>query len=321
MHYAAGFLTLLGANGPALLVASLLCGILLGPAAAAAYHALPVSAFLLTLGSFLAAGLSTSGEKTSPRLTLMCCLWAGFAVPALAAAAMHLLPLDPRLEIGVLLAALAPPVGSAAAIAAMLGLIPRLALVCSVTLTLLSPLLLPALSVVFSTGFSVDVTPLVLRLVAIVVTAAAIAALILRFRTWTTPLLPDARAAAGIAVLGLIIIGVTTTHNLAQQWQIDAGRVTTFVVAAVCANLVTCAVSALLFAGFGRTAALTVGLVSGNRNITLAWAAASATLPPIAQTYVAASVVPILLLPLVLKWLLKTRSAQKIRTANQPSAT
>jgi ACR3 family arsenite transporter len=45
----------------------------------------------------------------------------------------------------------------------------------------------------------------------------------------------------------------------------------------------------------------TIGLVSGNRNVTLAWAAASFGLPPLAEGYVAACVIPVLALPLIVK--------------------
>ena len=42
-----------------------------------------------------------------------------------------------------------------------------------------------------------------------------------------------------------------------------------------------------------------MGLVSGNRNVTLAWAAGGFILPAPAQEYLAACVIPVLALPLV----------------------
>lgn len=51
-------LTAIGRHGPALLVLSLLLGASVAPLATAAYQVLPLSAFLLTLGSFLTAGLA-----------------------------------------------------------------------------------------------------------------------------------------------------------------------------------------------------------------------------------------------------------------------
>jgi arsenite transporter len=71
--------------------------------------------------------------------------------------------------------------------------------------------------------------------------------------------------------------------------------------AAIAVSIGLCALSALAFSGFGLKLAGTIGLVSGNRNVTLAWAAASFGLPPLAEGYVAACVVPVLALPLAVK--------------------
>jgi hypothetical protein len=51
----------------------------------------------------------------------------------------------------------------------------------------------------------------------------------------------------------------------------------------------------------GRQEALTIGLLSGNRNVTLVWAVAGSSLPWDAQAYLAVCVVPILALLLVIK--------------------
>jgi hypothetical protein len=52
---------------------------------------------------------------------------------------------------------------------------------------------------------------------------------------------------------------------------------------------------------WGRKEALTIGLVTGNRNVTLAWAIAGSALPPAAEAFVVAAVVPVLVLPLAVK--------------------
>jgi arsenite transporter len=53
-------LSALGGQGPILLVISLCAGVFIHPLAHFGYSLLPVSAFLLTLGSFLTAGLAPS---------------------------------------------------------------------------------------------------------------------------------------------------------------------------------------------------------------------------------------------------------------------
>ena len=61
---------------------------------------------------------------------------------------------------------------------------------------------------------------------------------------------------------------------------------------------------AVLFAPWGRLRALTVGLVSGNRSVTLAWAAAGPGLMayPQVELYLALSVFPIFMLPALTRW-------------------
>src|SRR5712671_4033161 len=133
-------LSALGAQGPILLVVSLCAGLIVHPLAHWGYDLLPVSAFLLTLGSFLTAGLSPSEAEIRLPLMALVLAWVGLALPLAAAILLSFVPLDPALRAGVLLSLLAPPVGSAAAIAGMLGLRPRLALLASIALTILTPI-------------------------------------------------------------------------------------------------------------------------------------------------------------------------------------
>src|SRR6266852_6297285 len=269
-------LSALGGKGPVLLVVSLCVGVLIHPLAHFGYSLLPLSAFLLTLGSFLAAGLAPAESKIGIPLIGVVLAWVGVALPMAAAGLLSFVPLDPSLRAGVLLSLLAPPVGSAAAIAAMLGLQSRLALLVSIALTLLAPISIP--------GF-----------------AAVVAYLSLRFRQVLTPVLPDQRAATGVAVIGLIIVGLATSQGIQTQWHSNPARFEEMLAAAIAANFGLCALGALVFARLGLQTAGTIGLVSGNRNVTLAWAAASFGLPPLAEGYVAACVIPVLALPLIVR--------------------
>jgi hypothetical protein len=123
----------------------------------------------------------------------------------------------------------------------------------------------------------------------------------LRFRQVLTPILPDQRAATGVAVIGLVLVGLATSQGIQTHWHSNPARFEEMLVAAIATNFGLCAVAALVFSGLGLRVAGTIGLVSGNRNVTLAWAAASFGLPPLAEGYVAACVVPVLALPLIVK--------------------
>ena len=214
---------------------------------------------------------------------------------------------------GVLLSVLAPPVGSAAAIAAILGLQPRLALIVSIVLTILAPLSMPLLASMLGSEITLDMYFIAKRLIIIIGTAGAIAAIALRWRKQTSWVLPNSEAAAGVAVIGLVIVGLATTDGIRASWRMDAHLLLEYAVAAILVNVAITLLSAGLFTATGFKNACTIGLVSGNRNVTLAWAAARGTLSTFTEAYVAACVIPILSLPLIIKGsfvLLKTVRAR-----------
>jgi ACR3 family arsenite transporter len=294
-------LSALGGQGPILLVISLCAGVLIHPLAHFGYSLLPVSAFLLTLGSFLTAGLAPSEVRIRISVIGVVLVWVGVALPLAAAALLSFIPLDPSLRAGVLLSLLAPPVGSAAAISAMLGLQARLALLVSIVLTLLAPVSIPCFATVLGLGIAFDMSALAIRLFSIIGVAALVAFAALRFRQTLIPILPDQRAATGVAVVGLIIVGLATSQGVQTHWGSNPARFEEMLAAAIATNFGVSALAALVFSGLGLQMAGTIGLVSGNRNVTLAWAAASFGLPPLAEGYVAACVIPVLALPLIVK--------------------
>ncbi|WP_262273271.1 hypothetical protein [Microvirga yunnanensis] len=313
MRFLGQGLACIGRRGPALLVLSLALGAAFAPLAAAAYQALPISAFLLTLGSFLSASLAPAEKAVGWRRILLALVWVAVGVPLLAAAIVFQLHLDPALEAGVVLSVLAPPVGSAAAIAVMLGLQPRLALVASLALTLAAPLSMPAFATALGVNMAVDMPHLAWRLAIIIGSAAALAQAARHWRSRIRAILPDQTAAAGVAVVGLMIVGLATMSGIRTHWVTDRSAFTVFALAAVGVNLAAGGVGSLLFAAWGAKNAFTIGLVSGNRNVTLAWAAAGTTLPAATEAYVAACVLPVLALPLVVKGVIGAR-ARLVRT-------
>jgi hypothetical protein len=290
-----------GRHGPILLVLSLVSGTAAPGLAAIAHAILPMSAFLLTLGSFLTAGLSPPENAVRLRLTVATVAWAGLGVPLLTSVGLFLAHFGTDTQSGVLLSVLAPPVGSAAAIAAILGLQPRLALIVSIVLTILAPLSMPLLAKILGIEITLDMFFIAKRLTFIIGAAGVIAAVALRWRRQTAWVLPDSAAAAGVAVIGLVIVGLATTDGIRASWHTDAHLFLEYAIAAVMVNAAITVLSAGLFTNTGFKNACTIGLVSGNRNVTLAWAAAGGTLSTFTEAYVAACVIPILSLPLVIK--------------------
>jgi predicted Na+-dependent transporter len=301
-------LSTIGRHGPALLVLSLVLGAAIAPLATAAYQVLPLSAFLLTLGSFLTAGLAPPEKGLGWRRLVLALAWIGVGVPLIAAAIVLPLHLDPALQAGVILSVLAPPVGIAAAIAAILGLQPRLALMASIALTLVAPLSMPAFATLLGVNVSIDMAHLAWRLALIIGLAAVLAQMARHWRSRVEAVLPDQSAAAGVAVVGLVIVGLAMMSGIRAHWATDPDAFSLFIAAAIGVNLGAGLIGAILFASWGAKDAFTVSLVSGNRNVTLAWAAAGSTLPMATEAYVAACVLPVLAMPLAIKGVLAARS-------------
>jgi predicted Na+-dependent transporter len=215
------------------------------------------------------------------------------------------LPPDPDLTVGILLCALAPPVGSAAAIAAMLGLSAPLALLATVVSTLAAPFYLPPLAVVLA-GAELAVDPISLSLrLGLIVGGAAVASWVLRRFAghWVTA---NPNAMTGIAVLGLILVAIGAMRGMRDQILAAPGQAAMLLGLAFVINLGLQVAGAALFGATNRIRALTVGLVSGNRNITLVWAAAAPFLAdrPKVELFLAMSVFPIFMLPALTRRLL-----------------
>jgi ACR3 family arsenite transporter len=261
---------------------------------------LPAAAFFLTLGSFVSAGLSKP-EATGIGRTVISLAWILVLYPALAMVALSVAGLEPAFAFGMLLAIVAPPIGSAAAISAMLEMRPRLALILSIAPTVVAPLTIPIGLALFGSPASTDLLSLIVRLSVIIGAAAAISAFVLRFRRKSLCFIPDATAAAGLSVVGLVLVGLLAAAHARLLYELDTGMFVTAMGGAFALNIVGCVIGSAAFAVWGRKEALTIGLVTGNRNVTLAWAIAGSALPPAAEAFVVAAVVPVLVLPLAVK--------------------
>src|SRR5258708_3038653 len=131
--------------------------------------------------------------------------WTTFGVPLVMLGIVHLVQPKAGLAQGIMLCMLAPPVGSAAAIAAMLGLSASLSLLATVAATILSPLYLPLLANWFA-GYQLDIDPVAMtvRLLLIVGGAWVCATLLRRYAgRFVTG---DPHAMTAYAAPGLILL-------------------------------------------------------------------------------------------------------------------
>jgi predicted Na+-dependent transporter len=288
-----------GRHGPLLLFGGVLIGLVAPPLAEAARPLLGLAVFVFTLGAFLKVDVASFRGETTRRAWVMGVLvWTTFGVPLAMLVLVRLLEPEPMLVLGMLLCMLAPPVGSAAAIAAMLGLSAPLALLATVAATLLSPLYLPPLaSGLLGYDLQIDPVDMAARLLLIVGGACLCATLLRRFAGRFVTENPHAMT--GVAVLGLILVAIGAMRGMQVYFVEQPREVARMFVLAFAVNAGFQALGTLLFWPAGRLRALSVGLVSGNRNVTLVWAAAGASLvgAPEVELYLAMSVFPIFMMP------------------------
>lgn len=115
-------LSFAGRHGPAILFVGVLLGLAEPALAEAAKPLMGVAVFVFTLGAFLKVdGTSFRAELARPRRLGLHLLWVVAGVPLATWGLLHGLPLPQGVRTGALLCMLGPPVGSAAAMAAMLA--------------------------------------------------------------------------------------------------------------------------------------------------------------------------------------------------------
>lgn len=312
-----------GRHGPIFLFLGALVGLIAPPLAEAARPLLGFAVFLFTLGAFLKVdGPAFRLELHAPARLGAALLWATFGVPLAALGLTWLLQPDRAIEQGFLLCMLAPPTGSAAAVAAMLGLEAPLALFATVAATALSPFYLPPLAAAW-TGQALHIDPLAMAVrLGVIVGGAALSAALLR-RCAGRFVSANPHAMTGVAVVGLILVAIGAMRGMQEIVLSRPAQVIAWLALAFAVNAGFQIIGAALFAAGGRARALTVGLVSGNRNVTLAWAAADAALAhhPEVELYFAVSVLPIFMLPALSEAIVRRllRGEARSRAANQPS--
>ena len=301
MSGAENLLARAGRNGPALLCGGVMVGLVAPALAELARPLMGLAVFIFMLGAFLKVDAPAfRAEVTARRSTLVILAWSTFGVPLLIYAVVQATRPGPDLALGLLLGALAPPVGSAAAIAAMLGLSAPLALLATVSATLAAPFYLPPLAAALAdTDLAIEPVTMSLRL-GLIVGGAALAAWLLRRHAgaWVTG---NPNAMTGIAVLGLLVLGIAAMRGMREEILAAPRRAALLLGLAFLVNAGVQAIGTLLFAPLEQRRALTVGLVSGNRNVTLIWAAAAPFLAdrPAVELFLAISVFPIFMLPLM----------------------
>jgi BASS family bile acid:Na+ symporter len=288
------FLTRLAPRGPTLLALGVLLGLAFPALAECARPLMPVTIFLIVLGTLLRIDVeAVIAALKRPSLSVFLPAMVMVASPALAGAAGHLLGLDRALALALVLAVSAPPSSGTTAVARMLGLDGAAPLVVTFLSMALAPVTAPLLAGWFG-GLQLNPLDLALRL-ALLIGGAEGVALVLRRRA-AKVLARRGAIVDGVIVAALLIFALAAMAGVRTQIAGDPGAAIVCLALAFACNLALQAGGALLLPGSLRER-LTVGLILGNRNVGLVWSALGAAANPRMALYFAATQLPIYTLP------------------------
>jgi BASS family bile acid:Na+ symporter len=234
-----------------------------------------------------------------------------FAVPILAGLACNALGLfeiSPALLLALMLNVVAPPVFSAPALAALMGLNAAATLALLLVCATVTPIVAPALVALFAgTATTVSPTTLGLRLVLMIAGAACVATAI---RAWAGQEWIARRAVQidGLNVVVLFAFAVALMGDVLSNTLSRPLYVLGLLTLSTIVTFGLSAITALIFASAGWRNALPLAHAAGSRNTGLMLAATAGAVPELVWLYVALIQIPIYAVPLLARPLLRKLS-------------
>jgi len=260
----------------------------------------PVVIGTLTLALLRLEWARMGAALRRPGLPLLLAGWQLLLSPALLWAASVLFGLPPDLHLVLVLQAAAPPIGSAAVFALILGLDGALAAVGTVLATLLLPLTLTPLVVLLAdTGLRVDLGAFALR-VTLVVVAPFVLAAALRRRVGRERLRRNDALIGGLNVLLLVVFAIAVMDGVTTRLLAEPAYIGGLLFASCVAALLLHAAGYAAFRWTGARTAFNVAVLSGNRNMGLMLAITAGTAGEAFSLYVGVAQIPMYFAPLLL---------------------
>src|ERR1700722_4504904 len=304
-----------GQNGAAVVIAGVIIGLCIPLLSELARPYLAVAIFVFTFGSFLKFDAGSLGsEVANVKRNALMVLWATFGVPLIILLIMVVARPGPDLAQGLLFWSLVPASPACVAFAAILRLNIPIALMATVLGTAASPFYIPALAALFG-GYRLDIDPLQTCLHLVLLVGGGLLASVMAKRLASTFIRENPEAMTGIAVLAMFLAGMGSMRGMQAHLLAQPATSLSFVLLAYVLLFGAELTGTLLFWRYGRTAALTAGLISGTRTITLAWVVLGDKVLPLADLFLAASMVAKYTAPGLTKWLL----ARIIASEPQPA--
>ena len=293
-----------GRNGALVVVAGVAIGLCVPYLSALARPYLAAAIFIFTFGSFLKFdGRSLGRETINARQIALMVAWATFGVPAVIMLLIAVTHPGPELAQGLLFWALVPASPACVAFAAILRLNIPIALLATVVGTAASPFYIPALATMFG-GYHLDIDPLATCLHLVGLVGGAFLASVAAKRLASLFIRANPEAMTGIAVFAMFLAGMGSMRGMQAHLLTQPQTSLEFVLLAYLLLFGAELTGSLLFWRYGRSAALTAGLISGTRTITLAWVVLGGKVLPLADLFLAASMVAKYTAPGLTKWLL-----------------
>jgi BASS family bile acid:Na+ symporter len=275
------FLTWCARHGGALLAVCVFVGVAVPPLAALLREALtPAVAAMMTLVLLRMDLGQVVSYLRRPVLVAAMLAWLLLACPLIAWGFARLVGLDGPLGAALVIMATGAAATTSPAFARLVGLDASIALVVSLLSTLLLPLTAPPLAVgLLGIELPISMQGLMARLGLIVGLPTLIAIVIGRI-TPRERLQRASGAIDGCVVLLLVVYGIGVMDGIqAKLWE-DPAWVAGGLALALLGNFGLNAISALALLPAGRRLALGMGLMSGNRNMSLYLAVLPATTEP-----------------------------------------
>jgi BASS family bile acid:Na+ symporter len=236
---------------------------------------LAVAIFIFTFGSFLKFDVnSIGGEVSQAKQNMLMVLWATFGVPLVIFLIIVVTRPGAELTQGLLFWALVPASPACVAFAAILRLNIPIALLATVLGTAASPFYIPALAALLG-GYRLDIDPIATCLQLVLLIGGAFLASVAAKRLAGQFIRENPEAMTGIAVLAMFLAGMGSMRGMQAHFLAQPETSLALVLLAYVLLFGAELVGTLLFWRYGRTAALTAGLISGTRTITLAWSSSA----------------------------------------------
>ena len=295
----------LGRHGTRAVAVSVFLGVAVPPLAALFKPIVPESIFGLLVLAFLRVDpRELRGHFSEPALVAGATAWIMLITPAAVGGGLLLLGLKermPDLLLGLVLQAVAPPIMSAPAFAALMGLEAALSLATLIACMALTPVTASIFAKLL-VGSGALLSPLALGIkLFLILGGSALAAAVLRGIAGARWVERQRLRIDGLSVVLLFIFAVAVMDGVAARFLADPALILAVVTLAFALALGQAALTTAVFARAGWGRAFALGLACGHRNMGLMLAATGGSVPDLTWLYFGLAQFPIYLVPQLLQ--------------------